>query len=452
MDRITPRFYEFGPFRLDTQTMLLSRNGEPVRLMPKACMTLVILITYRERVVTKEELMRELWGSCPVEENNLNFNISVLREALGDTPHNHRYILTVPRQGYRFVSSVREFEDEAVAPVEPVGGAVALESPFYIERPADVKFRSAVRRREGLVRIKGASQSGKTSLLARGLQTARAAGARIVLTDFMQFSASDVSSAERLLLRLADDLAHHLELESSPKRGWKSDRSPSNNIESYLQYEVFVSVTPPIVWCFDGVDRLFTCDFGSEVFALLRSWYNKRALNPKRDWFRLTLALAYATEAYLFISDPFLSPFNVGIELHLEDFTLEQVTELNRRHDSPLRNDNEVRRFFELVGGHPYLANRGLAWVKEGDLNVAELEAQAENDEGWFSDHLRRVLVMLRRDEALTAALRSVLSGQPCPNVESFYRLRSAGVIVGDSVREAKPRCRLYARYLERNL
>jgi hypothetical protein len=48
--------------------------------------------------------------------------------------------------------------------------------------------------------------------------------------------------------------------------------------------------------------------------------------------------------------------------------------------------------------------------------------------------------------------LRGVLHGRPCPTPESFYRLRSAGVLSGDSARHVWPRCQLYATYLARHL
>ena len=86
-----------------------------------------------------------------------------------------------------------------------------------------------------------------------------------------------------------------------------------------------------LVWGMDEVDRLFTCAFGNEVFGLFRSWHNARSLDPAGPWPRLTLALAYATEAHLFITDIHQSPFNVGTRLVLEDFTLAQMAELNRR-------------------------------------------------------------------------------------------------------------------------
>ena len=103
------------------------------------------------------------------------------------------------------------------------------------------------------------------------------------------------------------------------------------------------------------VDRLFTCDFGSEVFGLFLSLHNKRALDPEGPWRRLTLAIAYATAAHLFITDLNQSPFNLGTRVALEDFNFEQVAELNHRYGSPLGDQAEVARYYRLIGGYHYL-------------------------------------------------------------------------------------------------
>ena len=64
--------------------------------------------------------------------------------------------------------------------LESEGGAVPLGSKFYIVRRADEELRTAIARRESIVLIKGARQVGKTSLLARGLEHARASGATVI--------------------------------------------------------------------------------------------------------------------------------------------------------------------------------------------------------------------------------------------------------------------------------
>ena len=99
--------YEFGPFRLDMQRYLLIRDGESVQLSPKALRTLLVLIEHRDRVVTKDELLKTVWPDAHVEESNLAQNIFVIRKVLGEGNEN-RYILTVPGSGYRFVAQVVE--------------------------------------------------------------------------------------------------------------------------------------------------------------------------------------------------------------------------------------------------------------------------------------------------------------------------------------------------------
>ena len=106
MTKENRRFYEFGPFRIDTRNRQLLRESEVVPLKAKAVETLLLLIENRGDVVEKDELMQRLWPDSFVEEANLTQNIYTLRKALGDD-----YIQTVPRRGYRFVAEVREADD-----------------------------------------------------------------------------------------------------------------------------------------------------------------------------------------------------------------------------------------------------------------------------------------------------------------------------------------------------
>jgi len=107
------RLYEFGPFTLDPQRRVLLSGSEPVALTPKAMETLLVLVENRERVVSKDELMKLLWPDSFVEESNLSQNIFLLRKALGDSAQERRYILTVPGRGYQFTGIVREVGQKA---------------------------------------------------------------------------------------------------------------------------------------------------------------------------------------------------------------------------------------------------------------------------------------------------------------------------------------------------
>ena len=99
--------YEFDHFRIDAKHRFLIREGEVVQLKPKVFDTLMVLVESAGRIVTKDELMQAVWGDTIVEENNLTHNISVLRKVLGENRGDHRYILTIPGRGYRFVGDVK---------------------------------------------------------------------------------------------------------------------------------------------------------------------------------------------------------------------------------------------------------------------------------------------------------------------------------------------------------
>src|SRR5579871_2188786 len=332
------------------------------------------------------------------------------------------------------------------------GGALPVDSPYYVVRPTDQEFQKAVARRDSIVLIKGARQMGKTSLMARGLQQARENGARVVLTDFQALSARHLASVESLFLMLAEAITDQLDLNISPADVWHERRGANTNLERLLRRNVLESLSQQVVWGLDEVDRLFTCDFGSEVFGLFRSWHNRRSLEPESPWSQLTLVITYATEAHLFISDLNQSPFNVGTRLTMQDFTLEEVATLNARYNRPLRSPEETARFYMLVGGQPYLTQQGLMEMSARGQTLPALEAAENLEEGPFGDHLRRVLVTLSQDPAMVEAARALLRGGLCPNRESFYRLRSGGLLAGKSASEARFRCQLYEIYLARRL
>jgi DNA-binding winged helix-turn-helix (wHTH) protein/TolB-like protein/Flp pilus assembly protein TadD len=98
--------YCFESFHLNAVKRVLLRGSEAVPLTPKRLDILLALIHNRHRVVDKDELMRTVWPDTVVEESNLAHNISALRKALGERSGEHRFIVTIPGQGYRFVAEV----------------------------------------------------------------------------------------------------------------------------------------------------------------------------------------------------------------------------------------------------------------------------------------------------------------------------------------------------------
>jgi Tol biopolymer transport system component/DNA-binding winged helix-turn-helix (wHTH) protein len=100
--------YEFDRFTLDASERVLLREGKPVRLTPKEFETLLALVRGAGRVMSKEELLKEIWPDTFVGEATLAQNVFTLRKALGEPGAGGAFVETVPRRGYRFAVEVSE--------------------------------------------------------------------------------------------------------------------------------------------------------------------------------------------------------------------------------------------------------------------------------------------------------------------------------------------------------
>ncbi len=98
----------FGAFELEVRTGELRRTGTRIHLPPQPFKLLVLLLSQPGRLVTREELRREIWGDQTFVdfEHGLNFAIKKIRDTLGDDAEHPRFIGTLPRRGYRFIAPV----------------------------------------------------------------------------------------------------------------------------------------------------------------------------------------------------------------------------------------------------------------------------------------------------------------------------------------------------------
>src|SRR5215203_4076616 len=108
-------FYEFGEFCVDPVERQLLRDGQVIPITPKAFETLCLLVENSGHLLEKDRLMESLWADAFVEEGNLADNISKLRQALGDSRKDPKFIETVSGRGYRFIADVRRIERAATA-------------------------------------------------------------------------------------------------------------------------------------------------------------------------------------------------------------------------------------------------------------------------------------------------------------------------------------------------
>ena len=121
--------YEFGPFRLDAQGLILEEAGVGVEAQPKTLQLLLYLVQRPDRVVTKDELLREVWRGSVVSETALTRAVMKARKLLGE---DSGWIQTLHGRGYRFVGEVRHV----------VGSSRAAES---VEELRSARLRNLVR-------------------------------------------------------------------------------------------------------------------------------------------------------------------------------------------------------------------------------------------------------------------------------------------------------------------
>ena len=126
----------FAPFELVLEPEELRRNGIRVKVSGQALQVLIVLASEPGRLVTREHLHKILWPTTSFGdfEHGLNAAVNRLREILGDSAVNPKYIETIPRQGYRFIAAIK-VEDEQVASLPPIA---STEPP---RRPAKLPFR-----------------------------------------------------------------------------------------------------------------------------------------------------------------------------------------------------------------------------------------------------------------------------------------------------------------------
>src|ERR1700752_2577034 len=120
----SPAILQFGTFEVDLRAGELRKQGKRIKLQDQPFQVLAVLLQRPGEVVTREELRSQNWPPDTFVDfdNSLNTAINKLREALGDSADNPRFIETLPRRGYRFIAPVSGIDGGAATPDNDKGG------------------------------------------------------------------------------------------------------------------------------------------------------------------------------------------------------------------------------------------------------------------------------------------------------------------------------------------
>src|SRR5258707_9634540 len=112
-----PRCLRFGVFEVDLRTGQLTKSGLRLRLQEQPFQVLAMLVERPGELVSREELRSRLWPRTIVDfDHGLNKAINKIREALGDSAENPRFVETVARRGYRFLADVEAVDTTSRQP------------------------------------------------------------------------------------------------------------------------------------------------------------------------------------------------------------------------------------------------------------------------------------------------------------------------------------------------
>ncbi|MCK4766542.1 MAG: AAA-like domain-containing protein [Candidatus Aminicenantes bacterium] len=329
-------------------------------------------------------------------------------------------------------------------------GTVRLDSPFYVKRGIDEEISRQIKKTGSTTKVKGARQTGKSSLLARAYGEAKNLEQKAFYLDFQMVDEAKLTSMAALCKDLAWKISEELKTGIEPDDCWKDHRGAKDNLTKFMKEAVLKEAREPVLLLFDEVDRVFSCSFRDDFFAVLRGWHNRRATED--CWKYLNLIIAHSTEPYLWIKDINQSPFNVGYLIEMADFDISRVKEANARYGSPLRSETEIEDLLDLTGGQPFLVCASLYMLGKKEYAFSQLKKQAVEDRGPLGDHLRRFLWILHEEKELKDALGQVLRSGSCADEMCFFRLRSAGLVKGENRQSVQMRCRLYSEYFRSHL
>lgn len=208
-----------------------------------------------------------------------------------------------------------------------VGGSLALNAPSYVRRQVDEELYRALIESE-FCYVFNSRQMGKSSLKVQTMQRLRQAGIRCESIDLTLIGTQQVTPGQ-WYASLVAFLAHSFRLKVNVRTWWRDrDRlSLVNRLSEFLETLLLGEIEQNIVICIDEIDSVLSLKFPMEdFFALIRSFYDKRAQNSAYK--RLTFALfGVATPADL-IADKNRSPFNIGRAIELKGFDIKEAMPL----------------------------------------------------------------------------------------------------------------------------
>jgi hypothetical protein len=330
---------------------------------------------------------------------------------------------------------------------EELGGQVALDSPFYIDRPPnEARCYEAIEKPGALIRMRAPRQMGKSSLTIRIQDHAERQGYRSLWLYLPSAGEQNLSNLDHFLRWLCERVTRKLRLPDKVDEYWASMAGSSDKCTDYFEFYLLEELNAPLALCLDEVDEIFKYPtIASDFFGLLRSWHEESKISP--IWRNLRLVITHSEEVYIPLNIN-QSPFNVGVPVDLPPLTRDQLADLIQRHGLHW-SAPEVDTLMAMVGGHPFLARMALQQIARGEITLDQFLVVAPTQAWLFGNHLRRHLGNLEERHLVDAMQQVIAADGPVrlPMGEAS-KLEYMGLVRFQG-NDVVPLCDLYRQYFK---
>jgi WD40 repeat protein len=274
-----------------------------------------------------------------------------------------------------------------------IGGSLAVKSPCYVERQADLELYEGLKVGE-FCYVLNSRQMGKSSLRVQAMHRLHQDGIACGVIDITAIGSQEIT-AEQWYASILSSLVSAFRLDINLRDWWRENLylSPIKRLSKFVEDVLLVESSQNMVIFIDEIDSILGLPFSvDDFFAWIRSCYNKRTDQPAYQ--RITFVLlGVATPADL-MTDKNRTPFNIGKAISLNGFELHETEPLMQGLQGRFeRPQNILAEVLNWTGGQPFLTQRICQiLLEEVDKPTTNLQRYQDDLSGSLADWVAEVV------------------------------------------------------------